>query len=95
MYFGDWLRSSDVVNVWYISFRSGNKNLVESIDAALQRDGRAQKISSTCMLIESTEARKTVVKKLRKVISAEDEVVFLFPHQKQVAYQILAPEEET
>lgn len=94
MYFGDWLRSSDVVHVWYISYRSDKESFVKKIDEALGRDGRAVKISATCAMIESTESRNRVVKKLRRCISSSDEVVFFFPHQKQVAYQILTPTDD-
>jgi hypothetical protein len=94
MYFGDWLRSSDVVKSWYLSYRSEDPDFPNNINELLGRNSQIQKISSTCLLVESTESKKVIVKKLQKYISPSDEVVFLFPHQRMVAYQVLRPAEE-
>lgn len=94
MYFGDWLRSSEVVHAYYLSFTSKDPQFPQKINDLLGRDAQVHKLSSTCLLLESTETKQAVVKKLQKYISPDDEVVFLFRHQRMVAYQVLHPAEK-
>ena len=94
MYFGDWLRSSEVVNSWYLSYHSEDPKFPENINNSLGKNSQIQRLSSTCLLLETTESKKAIVKKIQKYISTSDEVVFLYPHQKMVVYQVLHPAEE-
>ena len=91
MYFGDWLRSAEVLNSWYLSYRSEDPSFAKKLNEFLGRNSQIQKLSSTCLLLETTESKKPIVKKLRKFISPADELVFLFRHQRMVAYEIIKP----
>jgi len=94
MYFGDWLRNSELKNVWYISYRSDDPDFPQRMNALLKRNGQVQRISSTCLMIESTDPKSSVIKRIRKNISEADEIVFFYPHHKIIGHQILSSSEE-
>ena len=91
MYFGDWIRTSEIKKTWYVSFSSVHDDFIERLVKALDRNGQVQKISSTCLMIESLEGQKSVVKRIRKVLREGDEALLLYPHHKIIGHMDLNP----
>ena len=91
MYFGDWLRTSNIKKEWYISYSSKHDDYVERISKAVKKKGQVSKISPTCLLIESIDTQKSVIKNIRKVLKKSDKTVFLYPHHKLIGHMQLTP----
>ncbi len=94
MYYGDWLRTGDIKKEWYISFSSPHDDYSKRIADALRKKGQVRKVSPACLLIESTDSQKSIIKKVRRVIKSDESTVFLFPHHKIIGHMVLVPEGE-
>ena len=92
MYFGDWLRTGDIKAEWYISWSSPHSDYLERLSGALHRDCLVRSLSPTCILIESTASRNSVIKKIRKVLKPEDNTLLLYAHHKTIGCTPIAPE---
>ena len=87
MYFGDWLRNSEVKNLFYLSVHTTDDNFSEKITEALGRDSRVSELHPSCFMIETLKSLKWVDKRVAKAVSEDDKAVLVFPVHKTVDHK--------
>lgn len=94
MYFGDWLRTSEIKHIWFVSYSSDRGDFVSRAAKALGKKGQIQELIPHCVMIESVEPMKQVVKHLRKVLLPGEEAIFIYPHHKMLGHIVLTLEDD-
>ena len=87
MYFGDWLRNSEVKNLFYVSVHTGNQDFEKKLTDLLGRDSRISQLHPSCFMIETLKSLKWVDKRVARAISEGDKAVLVFPVHKTVDHK--------
>jgi hypothetical protein len=87
MYFGDWLRNSEVKNLFYLSVHTGNADFKKSLVEVLGRDSRISELHPSCFVIETLKSLKWVDKRLSRAIDEGEKAVLVFPVHKTVDHR--------
>lgn len=87
MYFGDWLRNSEVKNLFYLSVYTDNLNFPKDLSEELGRDCRMTVLHPACIMIETLKSMKFIEKRCSRVLRTGDKAVLVYPVHKTVDHK--------